>query len=156
MKRKLLLAVPAVAVLATAGTLVATHVGRSGGSTLVLGQLRVITASADLTPAGPITSDQALGIVTTKLGSLEPGVNWTSTGLPPQVTLISNMTQVYDSTTGHLLYTRSTPINAWIVQIHQGRDFGFGIVSDNTAARCTGYSCDPPGTSLNVQALVVP
>jgi hypothetical protein len=170
--RNLIIAVAAV-VLAVGGGVWRTHSG--GDTSTLLGPLRVVSASAATTlpTPGPITAQQAVAIVTAKLAEFEPTLAWSATG-PQQPTVhvatIQNMTSVSSVNSGHVLYTRTQPINAWVVEIGLPASvtgtvntpligyWGFGIVSNSpyTPLNCHGDPCDPPGTLLNAQAFVAP
>jgi hypothetical protein len=154
-----------VIALATVAVSVAFGVSRgsAGPASFQLGAIRVTAASAAGTStAGPITAQQALAIVTAKLTKLEPGVNWTSpssTAATPSVQLVSGLTSIRSVSSGHVLYTRTLPIDAWVVEIPISQGYGFGVVSASTRTTpllCRGDGCDPPGTPLDVQSFVRP
>jgi hypothetical protein len=142
--RKLVAATAVVAVGIGVGVW-RTHAGTP--SSFIVGPLRVVGVRADTT--GSITARQAVAEIAAKLAEMEPNVTW-DTAIQPtwSVQSITNMTQVYDSTDGHLLYTRSRPINAVVASLHHGSSWVFGIVSTSTftPVTCSGDGCDPPGT----------
>jgi hypothetical protein len=132
-----------------------------GDSFIAVGPLRVVSAKADTTSAGSVTSQQALSLVIAKLTELSPTVDWSSPTLAPTWTVVqvSNLQQVTDSTTGRVLYTRPWPLTAWVVEVRMNGSYGFGLVSDspNLPWACTARTgCEPPGQLMAAQAFLQP
>jgi hypothetical protein len=156
MKARNLIIAAAVVGIAVGGGVWRTLAG-SGPTSFLMGSLRVVAAKADT--SGPITHQQALVIIATKLAALEPNVTWDTAYEPTwNVTDVTNMTKVYDIVNGHLLYSRTRPINAVVAELRSGNSWVFGIVSASTftPVLCKGDGCDPPGTLLDTQAFITP
>jgi hypothetical protein len=167
-KWQLAAVVPVLAIGAWWGT---SH--DNGRTSQVLGGLRVVTAHAqNALSSTAVTAQQAKEVVFQQLSVMQPTVNWNAYLDTARVDQIPNLTQVYDAFTGRLMYRRTSPIDAWVVQInknvaltkgmvHYSSISGLGVVSANTSdpaclSHTTNPMCAHPGELLAAQADVKP
>jgi hypothetical protein len=147
------------------------HGGGSGPISRVVGGLRLVSAHAQVVSGSDgLTAQQAEAIIITKLSSQEPTIDWSVFLNDARIDRIPQLTQVYDAFTGRLIYNRSAPVDAWVLQLREnnvtvkGATYalitGMGVVSDNTTdpgcLNRANPACSPPGTLLDADAFVRP